>query len=111
MTEEIYLLNMFPDYQPPEELQAALSQAAIAAGELDMETRSASVILRMEQYVPQRLLDRLGKEIARLYGLRGLELTGIYPASQLHKIETDELMQIVHQPANFSIRLTRLQSR
>ena len=98
MTEEIYLLNMFPDYQPPEELQAALSQAAIAAGELDMETRSASVILRMEQYVPQRLLDRLGKEIARLYGLRGLELTGIHPASQLHKIETDELMQmfVVH---------------
>ena len=30
MSETVYLLNMFPDYEPPEELYAALSQAWIS---------------------------------------------------------------------------------
>ena len=98
MTEEVYLLNMFPDYRPPEELYPALSQAAISAAELDVEARRACVILRAERYIPQRLLDKAGKEIAALYGLHHLELTGIHPADQLQQIETDELMQmfVVH---------------
>ena len=29
MSETVYLLNMFPDYEPPEEIRKALSQAAL----------------------------------------------------------------------------------
>ena len=31
MSETVYLLNMFPDYEPPEEIRKALSQAALVA--------------------------------------------------------------------------------
>ena len=55
MEEQIFFLNMFPDYEPPEELYAALSQAAIAAADIDPETRSVHVALHSERYIPQRL--------------------------------------------------------
>ena len=35
MTDQVFFLNMFPDYAPPEELNAALSQAAIVAADID----------------------------------------------------------------------------
>ena len=57
MEEQIFFLNMFPDYEPPEELYAALSQAAIAAADIDPETRSVHVALHSERYIPQRLLE------------------------------------------------------
>ena len=94
MTEQVYLLNMFPDYEPPEQLRAALSQAAIAAAEVDPVSRRVSVILRSQQYIPQRLLDRAGKDISAIYALRSLQMTGVHPAGELHKIETEELMQL-----------------
>ena len=34
MREQVFFLNMFPDYVPPEALQEALSQAAIAAADI-----------------------------------------------------------------------------
>ena len=37
MLEKVYLLHMFPDYEPPEVLQSALSQAAIVAADIDPE--------------------------------------------------------------------------
>ncbi len=94
MAEQITLLHMFPDYEPPEELRAALSQAAIAAADLDPENRRVEVALHCERYIPQRLLSNARKDIAGLYGLRSLELTATHPAEELHKIETEELMQL-----------------
>ena len=35
MDQTLYLNQMFPDYEPPEELHPALSQAAIAAADID----------------------------------------------------------------------------
>ena len=92
--EKIYLFNMFPDYQPPEELYAALSQAAIVAADIDQETRSVHVAVHSETYIPQRLLDQAGKEIGVLYGLRRLELTATHPESELSKIEPEELRNL-----------------
>ena len=57
--ENVYLTNMFPDYVPPEELTTALSQAAIAAADIDPENRTVSVAVHSQQYIPQRLLDQL----------------------------------------------------
>ena len=92
MEEQIFFLNMFPDYEPPEELYAALSQAAIAAADIDPETRSVHVALHSERYIPQRLLERVCKDICGLYGLQKLELTATHPESELQKIEPEELM-------------------
>ena len=94
MNQQVYLFNMFPDYEPPEELRAALSQAAIVAADLEPEERSVSVAVHSESYIPQRLLDRAGKEIAGLYGLRHLDITATHPETELHKIEHEELMQL-----------------
>ena len=92
MEEQIFFLNMFPDYEPPEELYAALSQAAIAAADIDPETRSVHVALHSERYIPQRLLEQVRKDICSLYGLQKLELTATHPESELQKIEPEELM-------------------
>jgi len=92
--EKVYLSNMFPDYVPPEELKAALSQAAIVAADIDAESRSVSVAMHSENYIPMALLRQAEKEIAFLYGLRKLELTATHPESQLTKMEPGELMQL-----------------
>ena len=63
MTEQVFFLHMFPDYEPPEELQAALSQAAIVAADIDAADRSVSVAVHSESYIPGRLLDRTAKDI------------------------------------------------
>ena len=92
--ENVYLINMFPDYVPPEDLAMALSQAAIVAADIDPETRSVSVALHCENYIPQRLLNQAARDIASLYGLRQLDLTATHPETELHKIEPEELMML-----------------
>ena len=94
MTEKIPFFTMFPDYEPPEELRAVLSQAAIAAADIDPETRSVYVAVHAEHYIPKRLLDQAAKDIGILYGLRSMALTATHPASELQKIEPEELMQL-----------------
>ena len=64
MDETVYLLNMFPDYVPPEELREALSQAAIVAADINPENRGVRVAVHAEHYIPQRLMDAAGKDIA-----------------------------------------------
>ena len=94
MSNPVYLSHMFPDYTPPEELETALSQAAIVAADIDMENRSVEVVLHSEQYIPQRKLESCAREIAQTYGLRKLTLNPTFPGSELTKIETEELMQL-----------------
>ena len=50
MNQQVYLTNMFPDYVPPEELQEALSQAAIVAADIDPENRLVQAVLHSEKY-------------------------------------------------------------
>ena len=80
MTERVYLFNMFPDYEPSEEEFAALSQAAIVAADIDVEAGRVEVAVHSERYIPQKLLDRVGKNVASLYGLRSLLLTATLAA-------------------------------
>ena len=94
MNQQVYLTNMFPDYVPPEELQEALSQAAIVAADIDPENRLVQAALHSEKYIPMRLLDRVEKDICSLYGLHKLILTVTHPEEELHKIEPEELMQM-----------------
>ena len=92
MKETIYLHDMFPDYEPPEPLEMALSQAVIAAADIHPESRSVHAALHSESYIPKRLLDQVTRGISRLYGLDDLKLTLTHPAGQMEKIEPEELM-------------------
>ena len=94
MNQHVYIFNMFPDYEPPEELKEALSQAAIVAADIDPEERSVSVAVHAEVYIPQRLLDQVARDLGASYGLRKMELTATHPETELHKIEAEELMNL-----------------
>ena len=94
MNQQVYLSHMFPDYEPPEELKTALSQAAIVAADIDPEERRVSVVLHSETYIPQRLMDQAARDLGASYGLRKLELTATHPETELQKMESDELMNL-----------------
>ena len=91
MSEQVFFLNMFPDYEPPEALKNALSQAAIVAADIDPVHGTVSIAAHGPDYIPRRFLDQTAKEIAQLYGLRNLKLTVTHPEDQLHLIEEEEL--------------------
>ena len=94
MTEQIYFLNMFSDYVPPEDLQKALSQAAVVAADVDPATRTVSVAVHSAQYIPASYLQQAQRDIAALYGLSAVEIVATHPADQLHKIQNDELLEL-----------------
>ena len=50
---------MFPDYEPPVELHAALSQAAIVAADILPEMGRVEVAVHSESYIPKRLLQSI----------------------------------------------------
>ena len=54
MENEVRLLNMFPDYQPPESLQEVLAQAALVAADIDPEKKMVVAAIHSETYIPKR---------------------------------------------------------
>ena len=94
MEERTYLLNMFSDYEPPEPLYEALSQAVIVTADMDLMSRKIRVIIRNESYIPQKDLMQVATDIAKLYDLNSLDLRGTYPADQLQKIPAEDLMDM-----------------
>ena len=92
MSKQVFLLNMFPDYEPPEVLESALSQAAIVAADIDPAYGTVSIAAHAPVYIPKRMIDQASKEIGRLYGLKNLSLTVTHPEDQLHAIENEELL-------------------
>jgi len=94
MTEQIYLLNMFSDYAPPEDLQRALSQAAVVAADVDPTTRTVSVAVHSADYIPTIVLQQAQRDIAERYCLSNMEITATHPADQLQKIQNEELMEL-----------------
>ena len=97
MEEKTYFLNMFSDYEPPETLKNAISQAAIVAADLDPAARKISMVIRCENYIPQRMLDIASADICELYGLRDLELCATYPEEQLHKMAEEDILDLFVQ--------------
>ena len=94
MEKTVFLLDMFSDYEPPEGMKEALSQAAIAAADIHLESRSVQVAAHSPDYIPRRLLETAEREVAALYGLNRVEITVTHPASELQKIEPEELMML-----------------
>ncbi len=94
MEETIYLRNMFPDCDPPEDLAKAFYQAVIVAADIDMEARSVHVAVHTDFYVPRRTWEQIARHIAPMYGLRSMHFSPACPESELHKIESIELMNL-----------------
>ena len=63
MNQNVTILNMFPDYVPPEEIGSVLSRAAIVAADIDPAARSVEVAAHSETYIPRRLSDKAARDI------------------------------------------------
>ncbi len=94
MKETVLFLNMFSDYEPPEELKPALSQAVVVAADIHAESRSVHAAVHSPAYIPGRIAAAVTREITALYGLNRLELTLTHPETELTKMEPEELMQL-----------------
>ena len=94
MEEKTYFLNMFSDYEPPESLKNAISQAAIVAADLYPVVRRISMVIRCERYIPQRMLDIVSADICEIYGLRDLDLQATYPADQLNQMLHEDILEL-----------------
>ena len=94
MRENTYFLQMFSDYEPPEPLQSALSQAAIVAADIDPAARSVSVTLENERYIPLRILDQASKDLCQIYALSAVNISPRHASSELCNVELEELMQL-----------------
>ena len=94
MKEKILFLNMFPDYEPPEQLKSALSQAAIVAADIDPERQSVEVVIESTCYIPRKDLEKVCQDLQQCYGLRKMDLIATHPASELHKIDPEELRDL-----------------
>ncbi len=94
MKEPTSFSQMFPDYEPPEAPNGALSQAAIVAADLDLENRCVEVALYSQTYIPRAVLASAEESLRHSYGLRKLTFTATYPASQLNMITSQELLQL-----------------
>ena len=57
MKEQVFFLNMFPDYAPPEGLEETLSQAAIVAADIDPAVGRVEVAIHSECYIPRKTLS------------------------------------------------------
>ena len=94
MKQQVYFLNMFPNYTPPEALKGALSQAAIVAADIDPAKKTVEVAIHSDTYIPALTLEQAQREIAACYELNRLEIKATHPADQLHKVQPDDLMKL-----------------
>ena len=92
MKEQAYFLDMFSDYEPPEPLKSAISQAAIVAADIDPVGRGVQVAVFSQNYIPRRLLEKAEKDIVDLYGLRYLQIRSTHPAEEICNLEREELL-------------------
>ena len=92
MNKTVFFLHMFSEYQPPEPLNGLLSQAAITAADIDPESRTVSVELSVDTYIPKRQLMQAETDVAAIYGLRKLLIHPVYPAQQIRCVEDGDFM-------------------
>ena len=92
MSEQVRFLQMFSQYCPEEDAVELLSAATLAAADIDPVTWKVTAAIHSDTYIPQRLLDKTAEGICAVYGLRGLSIKATYPATELSKIEPEELM-------------------
>ena len=91
---EVYFPALFPGFPLPEELAEALGRLAVVHAELDRETRTIRLDAQAEQYLAEKQLQALCRDIEKEYGLRELNLSVRYPASELPNMDFRDLAQV-----------------
>ncbi len=94
MGQTIQFLHMFPAYEPEERLGEELAQAVIAAADIDPGAGTVRVALECPRYLPRKRLDQVQLDISRIYGLRDMAITPVFPPDQLHCIQPQELRDL-----------------
>ena len=91
---EVYFPALFPGFPLPEELAEALGRLVVVHAELDRETRTIRLDAQAEQYLAEKQLQALCRDIDKEYGLRELKLSVRYPASELPNMDFRDLAQV-----------------
>ena len=91
---EVYFPALFPCFPLPEDLVEALGRLAVVHAELDRETRTIRLDAQAEQYLAEKQLQALCRDIEKEYGLRELKLSVRYPASELPNMDFRDLAQV-----------------
>ena len=94
MSETVYFLNMFSDYEPPEELKSHLSQAAVISAQISAASRWVDVTLFSPKYLPMRLLHTVCTDLQTIYDLREMTITAQHPADELHNMDERDLLTL-----------------
>lgn len=92
MKQDIFFLNMFSAYQPPEHLETVLSQAAVAAADIDPNNRTIYLKLKLPEYISVREIDDIAEDIEDIYDLRFVLIQPEYPAQVLRTLPPEDLM-------------------
>ena len=92
MKQIIHFCQLFPGCVPDE-----LAQATVQNAEVFPEERRICVHLFREEYLPIRKVIAVQSQIARLYGLRQLELHLHYPADRLFGMDFSDLTWVLTQ--------------
>ena len=79
---EVYFPALFPGFPLPEELVEALGRLAVVHAELDRETRTIRLDAQAEQYLAEKQLQALCRDIEKEYGLRGGRIVSGNPEPQ-----------------------------
>ena len=99
MKQQVYFLNMFPDYEPPEALKSALSQAAIVAADIDPQRGRVDVAIHSDIYLKRKDLQQVEREIRLCYGLNTLQITATHPENALQSMEPEEIRDLFVEQA------------
>ena len=91
---EVYFPALFPGFPLPEELAEALGRLVVVHAELDRETRTIRLDAQAEQYLAEKQLQALCRDIEKEYGLRELKLSVRYPTSELPNMDFRDLAQV-----------------
>ena len=91
MENTVPFLNMFSAYQPPEDLERVLSQAAVAAADIDPVARSIRLRLNIPEYVDEPDLAYVEMELADIYGLSRVNIQPVFPPSALKNMSEEDL--------------------
>ena len=87
-------LDMFSDYTPIPEDRAKLDSLFIRSAEIDYPHGAIFVVLDSREYVSQSFLAEVAREVEFVYGLKKLELKPHFPAEQLRRMESEELLML-----------------
>ena len=91
---EVYFPALFPGFEAPAEASGALERLAIVHAELDRDARTICLDAQADNYITEKQLQTLCRAVEKTYGLKRLELSVRYPASELPNMDFRDLSQV-----------------